>query len=317
MGQLVISLDFEKFWGIHDHSNIEDYRLNLERVDTICLEMLKLFSEFEIHATWATVGLLAFDNKDELLKILPKQKPLYSDINLSPYDYILENELEYKFHFSPKIINKIRCEKNQELATHTFSHYYCLEPGQTESSFDSDLKLNIKVIKNKFGVEMTSLVFPRNQVKKEYLKILTKNNIKCYRGNETNWIYRKKMSLLLKRGFRLIDSYLNITGSNTYELKDIKKEFPYNIPSSCILRPVKFNDSLLKRLKMKRIKSQMTHAAKYDKLFHIWWHPHNFGNDIEANILFLKEIFKHFVFLKNKYGMCSLNMKEISEKIEV
>lgn len=317
MGQLVISLDFEKFWGIRDHSSIEDYRLNLERVDTICLEMLKLFSEFEIHATWATVGLLAFDNKDELLKMLPKQKPLYSDINLSPYDYILENELEYKFHFSPNIINKISYAKNQELASHTFSHYYCLEPGQTESSFAADLKLNIKVIKNKFGVEMSSIVFPRNQVNKEYLKVLTKNNIKCYRGNETNWIYRKKMSLMLKRGLRLIDSYLNITGSNTYELKDIKKEFPYNIPSSSILRPVKANNSLLKRLKINRIKSQMTHAAKCDKLFHIWWHPHNFGNDIDANVLFLKEIFNHFDFLKNKYGMCSLNMKEIAEKLEV
>ena len=125
------------------------------------------------------------------------------------------------------------------------------------------------------------------------------------------------MNFLLKRGFRLIDSYLNITGSNTYDLNEIKKESPHNIPSSCFLRPVKFNGSLLKRLKMRRIKAQMTHAAKYDKLFHLWWHPHNFGNDIEANILFLKEIFNHFVFLKKKYNMCSLNMKEICNKIEV
>tara|TARA_B100000795_G_scaffold164571_1_gene123785 strand:- start:2286 stop:3239 length:954 start_codon:yes stop_codon:yes gene_type:complete len=317
MGQLVISLDFEKFWGIRDHSNIEDYRLNLERVDTICLEMLKLFSEFEIHVTWATVGLLAFDNKDELLKILPKQKPLYSDINLSPYDYILENELECKFHFSPKIINKIRYAKNQELATHTFSHYYCLEPGQTESSFASDLRLNIAFIKKKFNIEMTSLVFPRNQVKKEYLNILSKNNIKCYRGNETNWIYSIRMGALLKRGFRLIDSYFNITGNNTYDLREIKKTLPYNIPSSCFLRPVKSNNSFFKRIKMRRIKRQMSHAAKNNKLFHLWWHPHNFGNDIDANMLFLKEIFNHFLFLKKKYNMRSLNMKEISKKIEL
>ena len=37
-----------------------------------------------------------------------------------------------------------------------------------------------------------------------------------------------------------------------------------------------------KKLKMKRIKAQMTYAAKNDKLFHLWWHPHNFGNDIES-----------------------------------
>jgi len=160
---------------------------------------------------------------------------------------------------------------------------------------------------------MSSLIFPRNQVKKEYLEILAKNNIKSYRGNESNWIYSSKMSFILKRGFRLLDSYINITGSNTYDLNEIKKEFPYNIPSSCFLRPVKSNNSILKRLKIKRIKSQMTYAAKNDKLFHIWWHPHNFGNDIEANISFLKEILSHFLFLKDKYNMCSFNMVEVSK----
>ena len=317
MGQFVVSLDFEKFWGIRDHRKIEDYRLNLERVDSICLKMLKLFSEFEIHVTWATVGFLAFENKEELLTMLPKVKPNYNETNLSPYDYISQSELEHRFHFSPNIINAIRHAKNQELASHTFSHYYCLEPGQTESSFESDLKLNIEVVKKKFDIEMSSLVFPRNQVKKEYLQTLAKNNIKSYRGNETNWIYSVKMSFLLKRGFRLIDSYFNITGSNTYDLKNIKKEVPYNIPSSCFLRPVKCKNSLFKRLKMKRIKNQMTYAAKNDRVFHLWWHPHNFGNDIEANILFLKEILNHFIFLKEKYNMCSLNMNEISKKLEV
>ena len=61
----------------------------------------------------------------------------------------------------------------------------------------------------------------------------------------------------------------------------------------------------------------MTHAAKNDQLFHLWWHPHNFGNDIEANMLFLKEILKHFVLLKEKYNMSSLNMEEISKKMEI
>ena len=317
MGQFLVSLDFEKYWGIRDHRSIEDYKFNLERVDTICLEMLKLFSEFDIHATWATVGFLAFENKDELQGMLPNEKPTYKDNNLSPYDYIAKNELKYKFHFAPQIIEKIKNTKFQELATHTFSHYYCLEPGQTAGSFDLDLKTNIEVFKKKFDVEVSSIVFPRNQVKKEYLQILAKNNITSYRGNETNWIYRKKMSFLMKRGFRLIDSYLNITGSNTFDLKKIKKELPYNIPSSSFLRPVNSDDSLLKILKLRRIKNQMTHAAKNDQLFHLWWHPHNFGNDIEANMLFLKEILKHFVLLKEKYNMSSLNMEEISKKMEI
>ncbi|MDB4770096.1 polysaccharide deacetylase family protein [Akkermansiaceae bacterium] len=316
MGQFIISLDFEKFWGACDHVKLEDYRLKLERVDKICLEMLELFSEYDIHATWATVGLLAFDNKNDLLTMLSTNKSSYERIKLSPYEYIFGNDLEKDLHFAPNIIKKIRQAKNQELASHTFSHFYCLEPGQNLESFDLDLKMNIRVMKEKFGVDLCSLVFPRNQIKKEYLNILTANGIKCYRGNERNWIYQEGMIFFLKRGFRLIDSYLNITGSNTYKLKDIQKGVPYNMPSSCFLRPVRSKDSLLKRLKMKRIKSQMTFAARNDKVFHIWWHPHNFGNDITANIFFLREILEYFVFLKNEYGMCSLNMNELCKRIE-
>jgi len=312
-GQFVVSLDFEKYWGMRDHKSIEDYKINLASVDSICLEMLKLFSKYEIHVTWATVGLLAANNKIELLSKLPKTKPNYDDINLSPYNYITEFELEDKFHFDSHIINEICNTKNQELASHTFSHYYCLEPGQNELSFDTDLKLNIEIIKNKFDVDMTSIVFPRNQVNPEYLKILSKNNISTYRGNPTNWIYRLKTNSLLTRSLRLLDSYVNITGNNTYELD--KNELPYNIPASYFLRPVITKLWLLERFKMKRIKNQMTHAARNGRLFHLWWHPHNFGNDIQANLVFLEEILNHFKVLKDKYDMKSYSMKEMFKNI--
>ena len=275
--------------------------------------MLKLFSEFEIHVTWATVGLLAVNNKKELLSVLPNTKPTYDDINLSPYDYILECELEGKFHFDSHIINEICNTKNQELASHTFSHYYCLEPGQNKFSFETDLKLNIEIIKNKFNVGMSSIVFPRNQVNPEYLNILSKNNIQTYRGNPTNWIYRLKTNNLIIRALRLLDSYVNITGNNTHEIN--KNKLPYNIPSSYFLRPVIPNALLLEKLKMKRIKNQMTHAASNGRLFHLWWHPHNFGNDLQANLILLKEILNHFKLLKDKYDMKSYNMKEIIKNI--
>lgn len=315
MGQFVISLDFEKFWGIRDKRTIKDYKLNLENVDLIVLELLKLFEEEKIHATWATVGMLAFNSKNDLLNNIPNQHPAYTDINLSPYDYIFKTMLEAKFHFAPDLIKKIIDTDNQELGSHTFSHYYCLEDGQAETCFNIDLNKNIETIKEKFDVEISSIVFPRNQINKKYLKYLSKNNIRCYRGNENNWIYNSNIKFVLKRGFRLLDSYLNLTGSNIYDLKRIDKKTPHNIPSSYFLRPVKPGKSLFKMLKLCRIKGQMTQAAKENKVFHLWWHPHNFGNDIQANLLFLKEIISHFNILKEQYNMESLNMSEISKRI--
>ena len=78
------------------------------------------------------------------------------------------------------------------------------------------------------------------------------------------------------------------------------------------MRPVSKKLSSFEKIRLKRIKDSMTYAAKNKELFHLWWHPHNFGKDINSNILFLNEILEHYKNLQIKYGMVSLNMKEVS-----
>ena len=63
--------------------------------------------------------------------------------------------------------------------------------------------------------------------------------------------------------------------------------------------------------KLRRIKKSMTYAAKTGRIYHLWWHPHNFGINLKDNMSFLIKVLEHYLFLKNKYGMQSLNMNEI------
>jgi hypothetical protein len=60
----------------------------------------------------------------------------------------------------------------------------------------------------------------------------------------------------------------------------------------------------------------MEDAAVNRKIFHLWWHPHNFGVNTAQNIAFLKNILDHFHKLREDYGMASLNMGEISDLLE-
>jgi hypothetical protein len=60
----------------------------------------------------------------------------------------------------------------------------------------------------------------------------------------------------------------------------------------------------------------MTIAARNNEFYHLWWHPHNFGNHSEENMSGLKEILSHFSFLQKEYGMESLNMGEILEFLQ-
>ena len=55
----------------------------------------------------------------------------------------------------------------------------------------------------------------------------------------------------------------------------------------------------------------MTATAKKNKLYHLWWHPHNFGKNIEENFETLTSILDHYQELNKNYGMRSLNMQEI------
>ena len=88
----------------------------------------------------------------------------------------------------------------------------------------------------------------------------------------------------------------------------MRKEF-INVPSSRFLRPTGY--SALEKMRIIRIKAAMTQAAITGKCFHLWWHPHNFGKNTSENLIFLGEIIKHYVILKDTYGMKSLNMKSV------
>ena len=57
----------------------------------------------------------------------------------------------------------------------------------------------------------------------------------------------------------------------------------------------------------------MSHAAKHGLLYHLWWHPHNFGAHIEWHLALLKEILEHYQTLQRQHNMKSLNMKEVAD----
>ncbi|HAM80050.1 polysaccharide deacetylase family protein [Ornithinibacillus bavariensis] len=319
-GILVISLDFELNWGVHDCLPLERYQDNLLGARKVIPMLLERFNKNEIHATWAIVGFLFYSNKRALLKDIPKSLPNYDNEKLSSYLHLKsigENEFVDPVHFGSSLVGLISEHENQEIATHTFSHYYCLEKGQTIQDFEADLMQAIHVAKRK-NKTIKSFVFPRNQVNSAYLKICEKHQITAYRGCERHWLYRAMPGEDggLKRAIRLLDSYMNITGDHTYSFTELTRESKLiNVPSSRFLRPYSKRFRSLERLKLKRIKDSMTKAAIEGGLYHLWWHPHNFGVHIEENMQMLDAILDHFLMLKKQYGMESLTMEEVSEKV--
>ncbi|MCH9813432.1 MAG: hypothetical protein K0U47_05750 [Epsilonproteobacteria bacterium] len=318
-GQFVISLDFELYWGMRDVISVKAYENNLKGTPIAIQEMLKQFQDYDIHTTWATIGFLFCKDVADLEKHTPVSLPQYHDEAINLYQYAQKTpDLHIPYHFAPQLIDLILSYPNQEMATHTFSHYYCLEKGQNEKDFYADLMAHKRIAEEK-DISLKSLVFPRNQYNKNYLNIIQEVGITSYRGNEKGWFYdaasEEEKKTPLKRLLRMVDSYINISGYHTYKLQDIAQQKPYNIPASRFLRPYSAKLSFLDKFRLKRIKDAMTYAAKNGELFHLWWHPHNFGANTKENIAFLKEVLQHYQHLNKQHNFKSLTMSEVSEML--
>jgi len=312
-GTLVISLDFELVWGLFDHINIADKITYFDNTLQIIPRLLALFHDNNIHVTWATVGMLFNENWEEWFANIPIDKPTYENQKLNPYNYgALHSESGLdRFFFAPQLIRAIQSVEGQELGTHTYSHYYCLEKGQTQAQFDADLQQAVAMAK-KFSITLDSLVFPRNQFNESYLAVCEKHQIKTVRTNPSSWYWNvNRPDTLFTKIARTADAYLPL-GKKSYSATIINPSAVVEQPASRFLRP-QHSQALLNSSRVQRIKNEIIQAAQNGEVYHLWWHPHNFGIDSEGALIALHEIIEVFRHCQQTYGMESLTMGELSK----
>jgi hypothetical protein len=59
----------------------------------------------------------------------------------------------------------------------------------------------------------------------------------------------------------------------------------------------------------------MSHAAQHGLVYHLWWHPENFGADTDENLAFLRKVLRHYRGLAECGRMRSLGMAEVAEVV--
>jgi|JI7StandDraft_1071085.scaffolds.fasta_scaffold26252_2 peptidoglycan/xylan/chitin deacetylase (PgdA/CDA1 family) len=313
-GSFTISLDLELHWGVCSRLSINQYRKNLDGTRDAIDKMLLLFEKYDIHTTWATVGILFCQDIVELRQISSSLKPVFIKTKYSSYEYFNQvgnNETSDPYHYGRSIIDKIRKTNYQEIASHTFSHLFFLEEGITHYDIRQDLELAIEIAK-KENIYLESIVFPRNQYDSSALDVVRNVGFNNYRGVTPGFLYqsrsREKEKILIK-ALRLLDAYINISGFNTVVSK-FDSNGLVNIPASRFLRPYSTRLRWLDSIRLNRICDGMSKAAMTNRIYHLWWHPHNFGKNTNENIDFLEKILQHFALLNLEYGMQSKSMNE-------
>lgn len=308
----VISLDFELFWGVLDCQTLADYGPRVAGEWVAIPKMLSLFRCFEIKATWATVGMAMCKDFREWNNVRPSVLPGYNNTSCNPYFAHEVVQANPELFFARSLVEKILETPGQELGSHSYSHFYCGEPGATSAQFEADLDCALYMSKQLEHCPL-SFVFPRNMVIREFLESLSKRGFKVWRSNPEHFLYRHGHIVpagLLGRALRLADTWFPLSGANM--AVPFETSMGVNLPASAFLRPWQQKFHCLEQLRFSRIANAMTDAAKAGRVYHLWWHPHNFGLNQDCNLAFLERILTHYKSLKDEYGMESRSMGDFA-----
>jgi Polysaccharide deacetylase len=316
-GALVISLDFELHWGMRDqYPPTGPLAQNLLDSRSVVGELAQLFSERGIHATWATVGILFASTSRELQPFMPELRPHYDLAQLDAYsEHIGPDEETDPLHLAGSLVTLISQTPFQEVGSHTFSHYYCLEAGQTEDAFRADLA-SARSIAASAGIELSSLVLPRNQWNPAYSGAVRDSGFTCYRGPQPSWAHRSRPTGTgshLTRAARLVDTYAGTGPPPTTGWDELDGTGGLcNVPASAFLRPYSRTLSALAPLQEARIRSGIRAAARRSRIFHLWWHPHNLASDKSENFDRLRRLLDEYGRLAASDGIVSMSMGEVA-----
>ncbi|MEM7024683.1 MAG: polysaccharide deacetylase family protein [Pseudomonadota bacterium] len=309
-GILTISLDLELHWGVHHQRSLSSHSRDLLATRDAIPRLLDLFDRYGVHGTWATVGLLFFDRKAELMGSLPDPRPRYANAALSPYLCLGElgpNERQDPYHFGQSLIERIRDCPGQEIGTHTFSHYYCLEPGrsehgQTADTFRADL-LAARRAAERLGITPKSLVPPRNQIRADYLDVCHAAGIEVIcSGNPLTQDAAPGQGLGL-RVLREGDGAPPCSGERAHPEENKSGLFDLG-PS----HQIRLRSRWLRPLQLSRITAGLADAARNRSVYHLRCHTHDFGADPDSSFRQLERVLQRFGDLSQTYGMRSHTM---------
>jgi hypothetical protein len=317
---MVISLDFELHWGMRDHVGPGDAATaELVKSRHIVTELATMFGERGIRSTWATVGMLFASSRDELTPFLPSKRPKYARHELDPYqEAVGEDEDSDPLHLAGSLVRQVASTPGQEVGSHTFSHYYCLEDGQDEEAFRADLAA-AQAIATRSDLALSSLVLPRNQWNPAYARACLDNGFSCYRGPQPSWQHRAQRmedAGPVRRLARLADTYVGGGPPPTTAWDHILDPVGLcNVPASAFLRPYSPATKRLEALRRSRLFAGLRDAARRSRIFHLWWHPHNFARHPDGNFDILRRVLDEFAVLARTEGMRSLSMGDVATLI--
>jgi len=297
-GTVVISVDAELGWGYHDVSPPEW----LDQVRDGWKRLLELFDEFELPSTWAVVGHLFLDSCDGI----------HSDHPLSPEEFSHERGVwasRPDLRFGRGLVQAIQdASVSHEIGCHTFSHVEFDDARVDRTVARAELERCIRLAEDD-GIQMSSLVFPRNSV--AHRDVLGEYGFSCYRGRRPGTIQGSS-----RRPVRKMIASLGSVDAPPLVEPHFDDYNLVNIPASLYL----FGFEGLSRQVIKKLRGDyVVRAARAGidavvgsgRVFHMWLHPNNIRSEIDVRRL--ESIFEYVAKRREATNLRVATMAEVAD----
>lgn len=251
-GIFTISLDFELIWGTLDKPKARRFRrlCAIERAEVID-GLLSLFAEYNVSATWCTVGHLFLDHTKNAAGMRSA-------------------EADAPIFYGRDLVEKIRnCAVPQEIGSHSFTHMIFDDPSCTPSMAEGELTASAKLARD-MGVQMTSFAFPRNRI--AHLDLLPRHGFTAYRGKDLSWYQRVEKRRWFHRLGHLLDMFA--ATAPTPGLPVWHEEGIWELPGSMLFTPSHGLRRIVPgKARVFRAQRGLRSAVETRKIFHLWFHP--------------------------------------------
>lgn len=183
-GGLVMSLDFEMAWAFRYSKREVDplamARLEREQVPVI----LRLFDDYGIPATWATVGHLLLESckkgDHDWMRRIPHFDDHWKYVSGDWFDHDPCTDFRKdSAWYAPDLVESIlAAQAKHEIGCHTFSHIDCSEKNCPPAVLEDEIQACITAARN-WGIDLTSFVFPGGTTGN--YNVLKRHGFKTYR----------------------------------------------------------------------------------------------------------------------------------------
>lgn len=288
-GAFVISLDFELAWGTRGRPAASKVGPYLDGARSAITRMLELFEEFEVSATWATVGAL--------LMAQPGAQRRHRMISASRFEDIPAGDhLSAPDWYAGDILDQIlSCSVPQEIGCHTLTHLYVNTKPEGRQELADELDLFLELFEELRLPRPRSFVFPKAY--QAHFDLLAERDFYAYRGPEDRW-YESLPGTLPAAGIRLADSVAGLT-PRVRRCEHHSRNL-WMIPASQFYSPfMGVGRYVPLQSRVRKAVSGLNHAAKHGGVYHLWTHPFNMGYRTEELMFGFRQILGHAAKLRN------------------